>query len=100
MNFDAQEGFCHQNPDAVGCQPWTAEGSKIWHGGGYPSTDRFENLEHTPYVFAVATGRKVDVFVMFLSHLSLVDVVLLRVHLLLVAVLNWQTRWSPVGVPS
>lgn len=48
------ERFCHQNPSAVGCKPWTAEGAKIWHGGGHQGTDRFENLENTPYVFAVA----------------------------------------------
>lgn len=45
--------FCHQNPKAVGCQPWTAEGAKISHGGGHQGTDRFENKENTPYVFAV-----------------------------------------------
>lgn len=51
------ERFCHQNPSAVGCKPWTAEGAKIWHGGGHQGTDRFENLENTPYVFAVVLDR-------------------------------------------
>ena len=45
--------FCSENPDAIGCRPWTAEGANIWHGGGHQGTDRFENFEHTPYVFAV-----------------------------------------------
>ena len=48
------QDFCEKNPEAVGCKPWTAEGADIWHGGGYRSTDRFENSEDTPYVFAVA----------------------------------------------
>ncbi|CAE6943408.1 Nup358 [Symbiodinium sp. CCMP2592] len=47
------QSFCEQNPLAVGCRPWTAEGADIWHGGGYRGTDRFENAENTPYVFAV-----------------------------------------------
>eukprot|EP00435_Cladocopium_sp_Y103_P069337 s648_g33.t1 len=51
------ERFCHQNPSAVGCKPWTAEGAKIFHGGGHQGTDRFENLENTPYVFAVVLDR-------------------------------------------
>lgn len=51
------ERFCQQNPSAVGCKPWTAEGAKIWHGGGHQGTDRFENLENTPYVFAVVLDR-------------------------------------------
>mmetsp|Transcript_32102 Transcript_32102/g.73911 ORF Transcript_32102/g.73911 Transcript_32102/m.73911 type:complete len:595 (-) Transcript_32102:288-2072(-) len=50
--------FCRSNPDAVGCQPWTAEGSDIWHGGGYRSTDRFENAAETPYVFVVVLDQQ------------------------------------------
>ncbi|CAK9066331.1 unnamed protein product [Durusdinium trenchii] len=46
-------GFCRANPSAVGCRPWTSQDANIWHGGGHPGTDRFENFEHTPYVFAV-----------------------------------------------
>lgn len=50
-------GFCRANPSAVGCRPWTSQDANIWHGGGHPGTDRFENFEHTPYVFAVVPGR-------------------------------------------
>ena len=53
------QSFCEQNPLAVGCRPWTAEGADIWHGGGYRGTDRFENAENTPYVFAVAGASEV-----------------------------------------
>ena len=67
------ENFCRKNPKAVGCQPWTKEGAQIWHGGGHQGTDRFENLEHTPYVFAVVEALIANTFwcVIFWFVLSL-----------------------------
>lgn len=53
------KAFCEAEPTAVGCQPWK-DGSDIFHGGGHQGTDRFENFEHTPYVFAVAPRRSLD----------------------------------------